>query len=188
MSSSLTLAAFLSLANTCAPGIAPETLAAIVQTESRMNPIAINVNGVGGGTIRVRTKAEAIAKARDLMRAGRSFDAGIAQINNRNWEWLGVNVETVFDPCQNIKAQANLLTSYSRYNTGSPTRGLQYAARVQANRSVVRQQTNVRSVPARVVRTTCPGAPPRWDAWGTARHVARCAQTIQTLASNAEYP
>lgn len=188
MSSALTLAAFLSLANTCAPGIASETLAAIVQTESRMNPIAINVNGTGGGTVRVRNKSEAIAKARELIRAGRNFDAGIAQINSKNWQWLGVNVETVFDPCQNIKAQANLLTSYSRYNTGSPTRGLQYAARVHANRSVVRQQMNVRTVPARIVPTACPGAPPRWDAWGSSRHSARCADRIQTLASNTEYP
>ena len=45
------------------------------------------------------------------------------QINERNFEWLGLTPQTALDPCQSIRAAAQLLQSYSRYNTGSPTDG-----------------------------------------------------------------
>lgn len=56
------------------------------------------------------------------------------QINSANFGWLGLTMMDALDPCRSIAAGAEVLTAYSRYNTGSPTRGIKngYAASVQA--------------------------------------------------------
>ncbi|MDO9711785.1 lytic transglycosylase domain-containing protein [Paracraurococcus lichenis] len=134
MSAALTAAAFHALAAVCAPGVAPETLAAISRTESGLHVLAIGVNGQGGGTLLPATRDEAVAETRSLLRAGRSVDLGLMQINSRNLGWLGLTVEDAFDPCRNLAAGARLLTSLSAYNTGHPGRGIAngYVARVLA--------------------------------------------------------
>lgn len=192
----MTLAAFLQLASTCGQGIAPQTLADVVHTESGFNSLAINVNGPGGGSVQgITSKAEAISKARALIRAGRNIDAGVAQINSRNWDWLGLTVETVFEPCLNVQAQAFMLQSFSRYNTGHPTRGLGYAVKVATGRANAAEGVGAARptrapqgaaappTPPLSPRDTCPGAPPKWDVWGTARHVARCNARIVTATA-----
>lgn len=130
----LTLPAFMALATTCAPSVAPETLADVARAESGFRPLAIRVNSPGGGPLHPRSLAEAVAAARLLVAAGRSADFGLGQINSRNLRWLGLTPETVFDPCRNVAASAAVLTAYSRYNTGTPTRGLAngYVERVLA--------------------------------------------------------
>lgn len=130
----LTLPAFVALAAACAPDVAPETLADVARAESGFRPLAIRVNGPGGGPLHPRSLAEAVAAARLLVAAGRSADFGLGQINSRNLRWLGLTPETVFDPCRNVAASAAVLTAHSRYNTGTPTGGLAngYVARVLA--------------------------------------------------------
>ena len=130
----LTLAAFQALAAVCAPGVAPETLAAIAQAESGLRTVAIGVNGFGGGAVVPATRGEAIERAHALLRAGRSIDLGLMQINSRNLGWLNLTVEDAFDPCRNIAAGARVLTAFSGYNTGHPRRGFAngYVARVLA--------------------------------------------------------
>lgn len=130
----LSLAAFHALAAACAPGIAPETLAAIARAESAFHVLAIGMNGSSGGAVRPATSQEAAARAGELIRQGRSVDLGIMQINNRNLGWLGLSIEDAFDPCRNIAAGARVLTSFSGYNTGHPQRGFAngYVARVLA--------------------------------------------------------
>jgi hypothetical protein len=85
------------------------------------------------------------------MRRGANFDAGLMQVNSANFVAVGVTPETVFDPCTNIKAGAQILTenyiraknaghatplrvALSEYNTGSQSRGLTngYVNRVYA--------------------------------------------------------
>lgn len=180
--STLTLTAFLALAETCGAGIAPQTLADLTRAESRFDTLAINVNGSGGGTVRgIDSKRTAIAKARALIRQGRNFDAGVAQINSRNWEWLGLTVETVFDPCANIGAQARLLKSFSKYNTGDEFRGFAngYVRRVVDTSRAAANVSAATSAPvSRETPTPSPSAcgtpPPSWDAFGTARHMVAC--------------
>jgi len=129
-----TLTAFLTLAAVCAPGVAPETLAAIARTESGLRTFAIGINGPGSSAIVPATRGEAIERAEALLRAGRSIDLGLMQINSRNLGWLGLSVEDAFDPCRNIAAGARVLTAFSGYNTGHPNRGFAngYVARVLA--------------------------------------------------------
>lgn len=148
-------AALLALASQCAPSVAPETVLAIIQTESSGEPFALNVNG-GRQPARQNNAASAAATARRYVAAGYSVDLGLGQINSRNMRWLGLTWETVFDPCTNVAALARVLTTnynavkagrdpqtalrvaLSMYNTGSQTRGFHngYVAKVERNAGV----------------------------------------------------
>lgn len=140
---SVEAAEFRELAGRCAPNVHLTTLSAIVMQESGARPLAIGING---GTVKLsrqpRTKAEAIATATWLRKAGHNFDAGLGQINVKNMEWLGLDVADLFDPCSNLRAasvvigdcydrasrrygqgQYALRAALSCYNTGSFSRG-----------------------------------------------------------------
>ena len=150
-----TAAAILGLALQCAPNVSPQTVAAIVQTESRGRPFALYVNGPHQPAPQVNA-ADAAATARRFVAAGYSVDLGLGQINSRNMRRLGLTWETVFDPCTNIAALGQILTqnyqavaegrhpqtalriAISLYNTGSTSRGFHngYVAKVVGNAGV----------------------------------------------------
>jgi type IV secretion system protein VirB1 len=150
----LSSAAIFALASQCAPNVAPETVAAIVQTESHGRPFALNVNG-GSQPSEQTSAASAAATAWRYIAAGYSVDLGLGQINSRNMRALGLTWETVFDPCTNIAALGRVLTqnyngaingrdpqdalrvALSLYNTGSASRGFRngYVAKVVRNAS-----------------------------------------------------
>lgn len=170
MSGILTAAAFLQLAAACAPGLAPETLAAIARTESALDSFAIGVNGPGGGAVRVETKQDAVARAKALISAGWSVDLGVMQINSKNLAWLGLSIEEAFDACRSIAAGAKVLTAYSGYNTGSPTRGFTngYVQRVLSAGGVTSETTEV-TAPVPAAAPVPPPCAPEWDSWALAR-------------------
>ena len=160
-------AALFALASQCAPSVAPETVLAIIQTESSGEPFALNVNG-GRQPARQNNAADAAATARRYVAAGYSVDLGLGQINSRNMRWLGLTWDTVFDPCTNVAALARVLTTnynavsagrdpqtalrvaLSMYNTGSQTRGFRngYVAKVERNAGFVQ---NAASDPGLIV-------------------------------------
>lgn len=131
------------LALSCAPDIHPVTLQALVGHESRAQQYAIGVNRKGRHLPRQpQTLAEATAAAQGLIDQGIDFDAGLGQINVRNWAWLKLDSTTVFDPCRNLAAAQTVLADcYARalpghkdpqqalraalscYNTGNFSRG-----------------------------------------------------------------
>jgi len=145
-------AQFETLARQCAPGVHPETLAAIIQTESSFNPFAININGDQQLPRQPADATEAIATAMYLSENSYNFDAGLGQINSTNVAAFGMTWADVFEPCANLNAAAHVLTdcfvrasshepdpqialrqALSCYNTGSFARGHQngYVARVE---------------------------------------------------------
>jgi type IV secretion system protein VirB1 len=148
-------AVILGLAMQCASNIAPQTVAAIVHTESRGHPLALNVNGTRQPK-RPTNLADAVATAKRYITMGYSVDLGLGQINSRNMRKLGLTWDTVFDPCTNIAALGQILTqSYqsvadgrhpqtalrlaiSLYNTGSTSRGFRngYVAKVVGNAGI----------------------------------------------------
>ena len=98
----------LALALTCAPRVDPRTVQALVSVESGGNPHAIGV--VGGALVRQpQRQAEAIATAKALQAAGWDFSLGLAQINVRNLQRLGLSHEQGLDPCTNLQAMQTLL-------------------------------------------------------------------------------
>lgn len=133
---------------TCAPFIAPPTLAAVIQVESGGDPLALNVNGIGRFKPTSRADAEAIAK--HFISRGRRVDIGLMQVDSTNLAGMGYSVNAMLDPCTNIQAGARILSedyqsalgagqhgqqalaaALSAYNTGSLTAGFQngYVAR-----------------------------------------------------------
>ncbi|MFT0850619.1 transglycosylase SLT domain-containing protein [Achromobacter sp. F4_2707] len=137
------LAELAALALACAPDIHPVTLHAVVKHESRAQQYAIGVNRKGHPLKRQpRSLEEATAAAQRLIDQGIDFDAGLGQINVRNWAWLKLDATTVFDPCRNLTAAQTVLADcYARalpahkdpqqalraalscYNTGNFRRG-----------------------------------------------------------------
>src|SRR3546814_665702 len=82
------------LASQCAPNVAPQTVAAIVRTESHGRPFALNVNG-STQPPRQSNAASAVATAQRYIAAGYSVDLGLGQINSRNMRWLGLTLEKI---------------------------------------------------------------------------------------------
>lgn len=145
------------LAMACAPNVHPVTLGALVKHESRRQPYAIGINSGTRLARQPRSREEAIAHAKALIAQGVDFDAGLGQINVRNWGWLKLTAETVFEPCANLQAAQTVLTDcYSRavkryqaqqlalqaalscYNTGNFERGFRngYVGKVLAQAGI----------------------------------------------------
>jgi type IV secretion system protein VirB1 len=149
-------AAIMMLASQCAPSVAPQTVAAIVRTESRGHQFALNVNG-GKQPAAQSNAADAAATARRYINAGYSVDLGLGQINSRNLRGLGLTLETIFEPCTNVAALGTILSAnyksvrpgrhpqealrmaLSMYNTGSSSRGFAngYVGKVVASAGYV---------------------------------------------------
>ena len=103
------ISTFTALAMACAPLVHADTSHALVAVESAFNPHAI---GVVGGILerQPRSLAEAKSTAAYLQANGWNFSVGLAQINLRNFERLGLNSTTAFDPCQNLRAMQTVLS------------------------------------------------------------------------------
>lgn len=135
------MTSLLALILACAPTVAPRTVQMLIDTESHGQVLALNVNGH-----RLKrqpsTVAEAQAWAAWLTDRGYNVDAGLMQVNSANWSRLGLDARSVFEPCRNIRAGAQILTegyerasrhygpgqrslwaAVSAYNTGSLTAG-----------------------------------------------------------------
>jgi type IV secretion system protein VirB1 len=128
--SALTIQAALALALQCAPSVDPHMIVAIGQHESGLDPLTIHDNTTG----LVLRGAGAASAAPQLIAAGHSVDLGLMQVNAKNLGLLGLSVSDAFTACRSVEAAAKLLALFSRYNTGSPQRGIAngYAAKVLA--------------------------------------------------------
>lgn len=107
-------ATFAPLALACAPLVHPVTTYALVRAESDFNPNAV---GVVKGTLtrQPHSAAEAMTVSRELAKRGFDFSVGLGQINQRNFERLGLDLASALDPCRNLAAmQTVLLECHSR--------------------------------------------------------------------------
>lgn len=100
-----------------------------------------------------------IEMARRLIAAGHSVDLGAWQINSRNLVLLGLGIADAFEPCKAVSAAARLIELFSRYNTGSPSRGIAngYAASVLGAIRWVKSEAEKQPQP------TAPDPPPPWN-------------------------
>ncbi len=144
---------FLTLAMACAPMVAPQTLEAIVKTESNYQPLAIGINADARLQRQPASKEEAIVTAKWLLENGYNIDVGLGQVNSSNFQKIGLSVEDAFDPCKNLQASAAIFhgnyqearrqyqgddalkAALSAYNTGTFDKGLTngYVQKVMAN-------------------------------------------------------
>ena len=151
------MATVLGLAAQCAPGVAPDTIAAIARAESGLEPLAIHDNTVQR-TFQSADLPEAIALATGLIVAQHhSVDLGLMQVNSANLARLGLSITDAFDACRSIEAGGRVLSeayqgalrgALSAYNTGDPQRGI-------SNGYVSRVEHAALSVPSIVARRFC---------------------------------
>ena len=111
---------FAQLAHHCAPSIHGNTLAHLVAIESAYNPFSIGV--VGAHLERQpRTLNEAVATAQRLGAHQFNYSVGLGQINQANFTPYGLSITSAFEPCENLRAAAAILTDcYSRARQRRP--------------------------------------------------------------------
>ena len=151
---------FNALVTECAPWVAPQTMAAIVRTESQFKPFAININGKAKLERQPATKEEAVITAKWLIENKYNIDLGLGQVNSVNLAKTNLSIDDAFDPCKNLAAAATILkwnyesaskkipdeqaalqAAISAYNTGSFTRGFNngYVQKVVSNANIKTQ-------------------------------------------------
>ena len=180
MASPLSDNAFESLATRCAPSVPPQTLRAVGLFESRLDPLALHDNTTGISEI-PESAEEALFDATTWIDHGDSVDIGLMQINSANLPALQMTPSEALDPCGSLAGgaavlraayggskpiagdQVDLLLALSRYNTGSPIRGIMngYARRVLANAGNVQLAISKSQASAELPPDL--DAPPPWN-------------------------
>ncbi len=107
-------AAFVDLAQSCAPMVQVETLAGVVSLESKFLPFAIRINSGAPLSAQPASKAEAIEVATSLIADHQDIQLGLGGIGVEELRKLNLSVSDAFDPCRNLKAAAALLDGYYR--------------------------------------------------------------------------
>lgn len=203
----ISLEDFTRLATKCAPKVHLNTLAAVAKRESGFDSLAM-LDNTAKKSYKSASITDALMLANDLItRQGHSVDLGIMQINSRNFLRLGLSIGDAFKPCQNMAAGARILVegytppaaeegeqaalhaSLSRYNTGSPTRGIAngYVRKVQASAEIIvpairtsqsiEAPVELTSSRAPVFAQPLPPRPPFWDVYGQALALRRPVAT-----------
>lgn len=149
-------------------------------TESGLDPLALHDNTTDRKED-AGSRRQATSDAARWVERGDSVDIGLMQINSANLPALGLSVTTALDPCASMAAgaailraayggggtpadrQAALLIALSRYNTGSPLKGILngYDRRVLANAGT--QSLPALSPLAPAESPSNPAAPPSWN-------------------------
>lgn len=106
------------LAQQCAPQVAPSTLVAIVQVESDGNPLAMWNNSTRNMVL-LGNPQQAIAYLRQAMAAGQRVDVGLAQVDTENFASYGLNPSDAFNACTNLRAGAEILAADYRQATAT---------------------------------------------------------------------
>ena len=154
------------LQSSCLPAVPLTTLSAIIRVESGGNPNAMQIDfprallkqwHLPEGTLRLQrqpaTQREAVEWLDYFERRGIFVDLGLMQVSTAEAQRRGLPVESLLDPCFNLRAGWQILDSayqleiktygpgqealqhaISRYNTGDTPRGIDngYLARVMA--------------------------------------------------------
>jgi type IV secretion system protein VirB1 len=130
----------------CGPWVHPDTIAAIVAVESSGHPWAI---GTPHCAYFPRTRGEAARVLAMALQSESSVDIGLMQINSHWISRLHVAPEQLLDPCFNVRVGAAILAAnfvdaarpgrtlletlaaaLSRFNSGTETGAISYAAKV----------------------------------------------------------
>jgi type IV secretion system protein VirB1 len=154
------------LESRCLPAVPHATLNAIIRVESDGNPNAMQIDfprallkqwHLPEGTLQLRrqpaTQREALEWLDYFERRGIFVDLGLMQVSTAEAKRRGIPVESLSDPCSNLRAGWQILDSayqlemktygpgqealqhaISRYNTGDTQRGIDngYLARIMA--------------------------------------------------------
>lgn len=107
-------AAFIDIAQSCAPMIEVQTLAGVISLESGFQPFAIRINSGKPLAAQPTSKAEAIELATSLVADHQDVQIGLGGISVEELRKLELSISEGFEPCLNLKATATLLNGYYR--------------------------------------------------------------------------
>lgn len=94
----------------CAPGQAVAPLAAIVREASGFEPLILSTMQSGRPlSVQALSKDEAVALAMEMRVTGQRTRLGLAGLDSRAVERLGMPVADVFEPCTNLRVAARLI-------------------------------------------------------------------------------
>jgi type IV secretion system protein VirB1 len=161
----LAMLTFAQLLQSCAPNIGPLTMTAIVRVESAGKSLAIRDNTIDRAFY-PKTTNEAVRLAKYLLGKHHNLDLGISQLNSANLPMLGMSVRDTFNPCDNLRGGAVILSGdYRRaaaqfgpgqyalrraigaYNTGSLYAGNYYISMILDAAGIKDAVPNVVRVP-----------------------------------------
>lgn len=108
-----------SLIQHCVPNIAQAAMTAIVQVESKGNPLAINLNKGYKLQFQPQSKAQAQKWIEYLNKHDYNFDIGLAQVNIKNVNKSDYKATDLLDPCTNLKLGSSILIK--NYTTALPS-------------------------------------------------------------------
>jgi type IV secretion system protein VirB1 len=100
------------LLDQCAPLVATSLMRALVHVESSWRPFAIGMDAGAAPVSQPDTLTQAVAQAKALVKTGRRFSVGLAQIHARNVARFGMSWEDAFDPCTNLRAGQEILRGF----------------------------------------------------------------------------
>lgn len=104
----VTVFSIASIVSQCAPQYGPRTMTAIVIKESRGYQYAIGDNDARQSYY-PGSEQQAIELTRYLLERGHNLDLGLMQVNSDNLASLGLSPDSIFEPCVNVRAGAQLL-------------------------------------------------------------------------------
>ncbi|MEP7453348.1 type IV secretion system protein VirB1 [Phyllobacterium sp. SB3] len=107
-------AAFIEIAQSCAPVIEVQTLAGVISLESGFQPFAIRTNSGKPLAAQPTSKAEAIELATSLVADHQDVQIGLGAISVEELRKLKLSISEAFEPCLNLRATATLLDGYYR--------------------------------------------------------------------------
>ena len=175
---------FQKLAAQCAPDVSSTTLEAVARVESGLNPWILH-DDTTGQKDSPHTLSDATTMLKQWVLRGDSVDIGLMQINSANLNALGITTTAALDPCISLSGgatilqaaygggatpaeqQVALLMALSRYNTGSPFKGIMngYARTVMNNSGIA---ASPKLEPEEVtIPSIDPSAPPAWNVSAT---------------------
>jgi type IV secretion system protein VirB1 len=93
----------------CANNIAPNTIKALIYTESKGNPLAIGINRGHYLRYQPHNLSQAINWVTYLEHNHYNFDIGLGQININNVHKYGYTAKDALNPCINISLMSNIL-------------------------------------------------------------------------------
>jgi type IV secretion system protein VirB1 len=183
---------FALLASRCAPAMPGETLEAVARTESGLDPLVLHDNTTGQHE-KAGSLGAAVAEADEWVGHGNSVDIGLMQVNSANLAPLGMTVADALDPCISLaggaavlraaygdgntqaEQQVALLMALSRYNTGTPFKGIVngYVRTVLENVGKVAEARPIPLSPGQTPIFVDPNAPPSWNVSATGAYAQR---------------
>ena len=161
----------LAMIEQCSFGVHPATVVAIIQAESDVNPLALNINSLARQPKSAQSIHAAAQLAQTYIDAGYSVDMGLMQVNSQHLKRFIATPIQILEPCQNIligttilhenylwaqrsglEGDAAMRAALSAYNTGNFTNGVTngYVENVLTGKDTRSQDAAAARSPARV--------------------------------------